>query len=75
MQVTSGPAVEHRGVLAGLLTGLDPREVLFIDEIHRLNPAVEEYLYPAMEDLVIDVPERGRRLLADAAPRPCSPSR
>jgi Holliday junction DNA helicase RuvB len=56
VQVTSGPAIEHRGVLAGLLTGLDPREILFLDEIHRLNPAVEEYLYPAMEDLVIDVP-------------------
>jgi holliday junction DNA helicase RuvB len=56
VQVTSGPAVEHRGVLAGLLTGIEPREILFVDEIHRLNPAVEEYLYPAMEDLVIDVP-------------------
>ncbi len=56
VQITSGPAVEHRGVLAGLLTSLEEREVLFIDEIHRLNPAVEEYLYPAMEDLVIDVP-------------------
>lgn len=56
VHVTSGPAVEHRGVLAGLLTGLNEREILFIDEIHRLNPAVEEYLYPAMEDLVIDVP-------------------
>ena len=56
VQVTSGPAVEHRGVLAGLLTGLQPRGILFVDEIHRLNPAVEEYLYPAMEDLVIDVP-------------------
>jgi Holliday junction DNA helicase RuvB len=56
VHVTSGPAVEHRGVLAGLLTSLDERDVLFIDEIHRLNPAVEEYLYPAMEDLMIDVP-------------------
>ena len=56
VHVTAGPSVEHKGVLAGLLTGLEVREVLFLDEIHRLNPAVEEYLYPAMEDWVIDVP-------------------
>ena len=56
VHITAGPSVEHKGVLAGLLTGLEPREVLFLDEIHRLNPAVEEYLYPAMEDWVIDVP-------------------
>ena len=56
MHTSSGPAVEHKGVLAGLLTGLDEQDVLFVDEIHRLNPAVEEYLYPAMEDWVIDVP-------------------
>ncbi len=56
IHVTSGPAIEHRGVLAGLLTSLDEQSVLFIDEIHRLNPAIEEYLYPAMEDMVIDVP-------------------
>jgi holliday junction DNA helicase RuvB len=56
VHITSGPAVEHRGVLAGLLTSLEERDVLFIDEIHRLNPAVEEYLYPAMEDWQIDVP-------------------
>jgi holliday junction DNA helicase RuvB len=56
VHVTGGPAVEHRGVLAGLLTSLEARDVLFIDEIHRLNPAVEEYLYPAMEDMAIDVP-------------------
>ena len=56
IQTTGGPAVEHKGVLAGLLTGLEHKEVLFIDEIHRLNPAVEEYLYPAMEDWMIDVP-------------------
>ncbi|MBI5486648.1 MAG: Holliday junction branch migration DNA helicase RuvB [Deltaproteobacteria bacterium] len=52
---TSGPAIEHKGVLAGLLTKLGPRDVLFIDEIHRLNPAVEEHLYPAMEDGFIDL--------------------
>jgi len=56
VHVTAGPAVEHRGVLAGLLTTLEERDVLFIDEIHRLNPAVEEYLYPAMEDMAIDIP-------------------
>ena len=56
VHTTSGPAVDHRGVLAGLLTQLEEGEVLFIDEIHRLNPVVEEYLYPAMEDLAIDVP-------------------
>jgi len=52
---TSGPVVERAGDLAGLLTRLGPRDVLFIDEIHRLNPLVEEYLYPAMEDFRIDV--------------------
>jgi Holliday junction DNA helicase RuvB len=52
---TSGPAVEHKGVLAGLLTNLAERDVLFIDEIHRLPPPVEEALYPAMEDFTLDV--------------------
>ena len=52
---TSGPAVEHKGVLAGLLTNLADRDVLFIDEIHRLPPPVEEALYPAMEDFQLDV--------------------
>lgn len=52
---TSGPAVEHKGVLAGLLTNLAERDVLFIDEIHRLPPPVEEALYPAMEDYQLDV--------------------
>ena len=56
IHITGGPAVEHKGVLAGLVTSLERREILFIDEIHRLNPAVEEYLYPAMEDWVLDVP-------------------
>jgi Holliday junction DNA helicase RuvB len=53
---TSGPAIEHKGVLAGLLTGLGRGEVLFIDEIHRLSPTVEESLYSAMEDGRIDIP-------------------
>jgi Holliday junction DNA helicase RuvB len=52
---TSGPAVEHKGALAGLLTKLQPNDVLFIDEIHRLSPTVEESLYPAIEDFKIDI--------------------
>ena len=55
LHVTSGPALERKGDLAGLLTNLQPRDVLFIDEIHRLNAAIEEYLYPAMEDFRLDV--------------------
>ena len=52
---TSGPVIEKPGDLAGLLTNLGPNDVLFIDEIHRLNPIVEEYLYSAMEDYKIDI--------------------
>jgi Holliday junction DNA helicase RuvB len=52
---TSGPVIERPADLAGLLTNLGERDVLFIDEIHRLNPVVEEYLYPAMEDFVLDI--------------------
>jgi Holliday junction DNA helicase RuvB len=52
---TNGPVVEHKGALAGLLTKLGKNDILFIDEIHRLNPVVEESLYPAMEDFRIDV--------------------
>jgi Holliday junction DNA helicase RuvB len=55
VHATSGPAVEHKGALAGLLTKLKRSDVLFIDEIHRLTPAVEESLYPAIEDFKIDV--------------------
>jgi Holliday junction DNA helicase RuvB len=55
LHVTSGPALERKGDLAGLLTNLQPRDVLFIDEIHRLNAAIEEYLYPAMEDFRLDI--------------------
>ena len=50
------PAIEHKGTLASYLTGLGEREVLFIDEIHRLQPIVEEYLYPAMEDYRLEIP-------------------
>ena len=55
LHVTSGPALEKKGDVAGLLTNLKPRDVLFIDEIHRLAAAIEEYLYPAMEDFRLDV--------------------
>ncbi len=55
LHMTNGPVVEHKGALAGLLTKLGERDILFIDEIHRLNPIVEESLYPAMEDFRIDI--------------------
>lgn len=55
LHMTNGPVVEHKGALAGLLTKLGPGDILFIDEIHRLNPIVEESLYPALEDFRIDV--------------------
>jgi Holliday junction DNA helicase RuvB len=55
IKVTSGPVLDKPGDLAGLLTNLGPRDVLFIDEIHRLSPVIEEYLYSAMEDYKIDI--------------------
>ncbi len=55
MRMTSGPVLEKPGDLAGLLTGLEIGDVLFIDEIHRLSPVVEEYLYSAMEDFTLDI--------------------
>ena len=55
LRVTSGPAISHAGDLAALLTNLAPGDVLFIDEIHRLNASVEEVLYPAMEDFALDI--------------------
>ena len=55
LRVTSGPVLDKPGDLAGLLTNLNPGDVLFIDEIHRLSPIVEEYLYSAMEDFKIDI--------------------
>ena len=54
-KITSGPVLDKPGDLAGILTSLEPNDVLFIDEIHRLSPEVEEYLYSAMEDYVIDI--------------------
>ncbi len=55
LRVTSGPVLERAGDLAALLTNLEPRDVLFIDEIHRLSPVVEEILYPALEDYQLDI--------------------
>ncbi len=55
LRITSGPAIERAGDLAALLTNLTPHDVLFIDEIHRLNRSVEEVLYPAMEDYALDI--------------------
>src|SRR5260370_22317849 len=55
IKTISGPVMEKAGELAGLLTSLEKGDVLFIDEIHRLQPAIEEYLYPAMEDYRLDI--------------------
>ena len=55
IKTTSGPVLERAGDLAALLTNLEPHDVLFIDEIHRLSPVVEEVLYPAMEDYQLDI--------------------
>ncbi|MBQ6453996.1 MAG: Holliday junction branch migration DNA helicase RuvB, partial [Coriobacteriales bacterium] len=55
IKTTSGPAIERAGDLAAILTNLEPGDVLFIDEIHRLNHMVEEVLYPAMEDFALDI--------------------
>src|SRR5215213_9503101 len=55
LRQTSGPVLERAGDLAAILTNLEPRDVLFIDEIHRLSPIVEEILYPALEDFQIDI--------------------
>ena len=74
LRVTSGPVLDKPGDLAGLLTSLNPGDVLFIDEIHRLSPIVEEYLYSAMEDYKIDIVLDTRWRSARAA-RPESPTR
>ena len=55
LKVTSGPVIDKPGDLAGLLTNLEERDILFIDDIHRLSPIIEEYLYSAMEDFKIDI--------------------
>jgi Holliday junction DNA helicase RuvB len=55
VRITSGPAIERKGDIAAILTALEPNDVLFIDEIHRLNRVVEELLYSAMEDFALDI--------------------
>ncbi|MBX4420676.1 AAA family ATPase, partial [Mycobacterium tuberculosis] len=55
LRSTSGPVLERAGDLAAMLTNLEPGDVLFIDEIHRLSPMIEEILYPAMEDFQLDI--------------------
>src|SRR5204863_9114589 len=55
VRTTSGPVLEKPGDLAGILTNLKAREVLFIDEVHRMSPTIEEILYPAMEDFELDI--------------------
>jgi Holliday junction DNA helicase RuvB len=72
LHMTNGPVVEHKGALAGLLTKLGRNDILFIDEIHRLNPVVEESLYPAMEDFRIDV-MTGDGAFAASIPIPVQP--
>ncbi len=72
LTVTSGPAVEHKGMLTGLLTKLDRGDILFIDEIHRLSAVVEEALYPAIEDFRMDV-MMGDGAYADSVPLDLKP--
>ncbi len=73
VHATSGPAIEHKGALAGLLTKLAPNDVLFIDEIHRLAPAIEESLYPAIEDYKIDIVTGGDGPYATTCELPLAP--
>ncbi|MFR9292415.1 MAG: Holliday junction branch migration DNA helicase RuvB, partial [Peptococcus niger] len=72
LRVTSGPAIERPGDLAAILTNLEPMDILFIDEIHRINRSVEEVLYPAMEDYALDIVmgkgPAARTLRVDLAP-------
>lgn len=72
LHITSGPAVEHKGVLSGLLTRLEKHDVLFIDEIHRMTAPVEEALYPALEDFRIDV-MMGEGAFAESIPLDLKP--
>src|SRR4030066_226665 len=83
LRQTSGPVLERAGDLAALLTNLQPNDVLFIDEIHRLSPVVEEILYPALEDYQIDIligegpsaRSRGARAAHRASPTACCGAR
>ncbi|MCB1226156.1 MAG: Holliday junction branch migration DNA helicase RuvB [Verrucomicrobiales bacterium] len=72
LHTTSGPQIERAGDLAGVLTNLQERDILFIDEIHRLHPSVEEYLYPAIEDfrldIIIDQGPKARSIRIDLPP-------
>ena len=72
MNATSGPQIERAGDLAGILTNLQEKDILFIDEIHRLHPSIEEYLYPAMEDfrldIIIDQGPKARTIRIDLPP-------
>jgi len=72
LHTTSGPQIERAGDLAGILTNLQERDILFIDEIHRLHPSVEEYLYPAIEDfrldIIIDQGPKARTIRIDLPP-------
>jgi Holliday junction DNA helicase RuvB len=72
LHATSGPQIERAGDLAGILTNLQERDILFIDEIHRLHPSVEEYLYPAIEDfrldIIIDQGPKARSIRIDLPP-------
>lgn len=72
LHTTSGPQIERAGDLAGILTNLQDRDILFIDEIHRLHPSVEEYLYPAIEDfrldIIIDQGPKARTIRIDLPP-------
>ena len=72
LHTTSGPQIERAGDLAGILTNLQERDILFIDEIHRLHPSIEEYLYPAMEDfrldIIIDQGPKARTIRLDLPP-------
>lgn len=72
LHVSSGPAIEHKGVLSGLLTRLEKNDVLFIDEIHRMSAAVEEALYPAIEDFRIDI-MMGEGAFAESIPLDLKP--
>jgi len=72
LRVTSGPMIVRTGDLVGILTSLQPKDVLFIDEIHRLNPAVEETLYPAMEESKVDI-VIGEGPMARTVPVPVHP--
>ena len=63
LKITSGPAISHQGELASILSNLEKGDVLFIDEVHRLSRQIEEFLYPAMEDYVMDI-MTGKGLMA-----------